>query len=221
MKQILFITVLFLVFTSCKKSKPGTEPKKETTTINPMKSIRETFGKNETSDGAVGNYQVGIQFVLFKSGTISKLGLRSPSSGTYRVQLYTFVANDTFNVNYPLISDPQRLAYVDITIDAAAAQSGTAVWATIPTVNLLPLNSEGSGKVRHYCVCFNDLDKTQYQYQLTGTKLPIKYNNQVEALSLYWYSYTKTDDTNKPSLGGGFRNLIYGDVQFEFVTELK
>mgnify|MGYP001449983819 CR=1 FL=1 len=223
MKKVTILVILFaFALVSCKKDKEAVTPVKNTEIIiNPMKELASGSGFSvSNSDGAEGQYQVGIRFLAYKEGSIKRLGLRSPSAGTYRVQLYTFVANDSISLNYPFFSGPERLGYADITIDAAAAASGTTVWAQISSVQIKPWNTDGAGKVRHYGVCFNDLDKTQYQYAFpANTTMPLGFGNG--ALKIFRYTFTKTNDINEPawqSTGGGYGNLIYSDVQFEFVT---
>jgi len=219
MKKIFFVLIIAAVFTSCKKDKPA-DKKVETITINPMKEIAAASIQG-TSDGSEGKYQVGVRFIAYKEGTISRLGLRSPSAGTYRVQLYTFVSNDSAGVYYPLISEPERMGYTDIKIDADAASKGTVVWGNIPTANIKLWNTDGAGKVRHYAVCYNDLDKTQYQVTLpAGVTLPLGFGN---AISVGRYGFLPTDDLNVSpwhnSSIGSYVGLVYGGEQFEFVSK--
>lgn len=218
MKSIFIVLTAAAVFVSCKKDKPN-NGKQGTITINPMKEIAAASTQG-TSEGSEGKYQVGVRFIAYKEGTISRLGLRSPSAGTYRVQLYTFVSNDSAGVYYPLISEPERIGYADITIDADAASKGTVVWSSIPTANIKLWNADGAGKARHYAVCYNDLDKTQYQVTLSaGATLPLGFGN---VISVGRYGFLLTDDLNispwhNGSLGS-YVGLVYGGEQFEFVT---
>ncbi|HRO85748.1 MAG TPA: hypothetical protein PK110_13060 [Niabella sp.] len=222
---LICIALVALNISACKKSKDNINPPANPPmqTINPMKEIANNSSiTRENSEGAIGQYQVGIRFLVYKQGSIKKLGLRSPSAGTYRVQLYTFTTNDSITLNAPYISNPQRLAYADITIDANAAASGSAVWANIPEVKLQPWNTDGAGSVKHYGVCYNDLDKTQYQYIFPANmQMPLKFGNG--ALSVFRYAYQPNNDINTSPWnfgggGGGYNNLIYSDIQFEFET---
>lgn len=213
MKKAILFLCLASAIVSCKKDKP----ENQTITINPMKEIA-AMNPNTTSDGSSGKYQVGVRFLTRKEGTISKLGLRSPSAGTYRLQLYTFVATDSTFLNYPLVSAAQRLAYADVTIDAAAAANGTVVWTNIATTKVMTWDSDGAGKVRMYGVCYNDQDLKQYQVTLpTGVTMPMQFGGN---LSLLRYTYRQTNDQDQSpwdASTGGYENIVYGGEQFEFV----
>ncbi|MFV0606618.1 MAG: hypothetical protein ACK5NK_12325 [Niabella sp.] len=217
MKQYLLAFSLTIIFFSCKKDNEETPVK--TSTIDPLSSIvNMPDAIHETSSGSAGKYQVGIRFLTYKKGTIKRLGLRSPSAGTYRLQLYTFVTTDSTSIVYPMIVAPQRLGYVDVTIDAAAATNGSVVWGNISSVNVEPWTNDGVGKVRMYGICFNDLDNNQFQHRFpTGASMPIWYGGYV--LSLQRYTFCSSDDMNAPawqSHGGGFSNLVFGDIRMEF-----
>ncbi|SDD96887.1 hypothetical protein [Niabella drilacis] len=222
MKYTIIASLILLMAAACKKDKKAVDPppvKTPAVVVNPMADIDALDPENGTSDGSPGAYQVGVRFITYKEGIISRLGLRSPSAGNYRVQLYTFVANDSTTLNFPLITEPERLGYVDITIDATAAQKGTTVWANIQSVKIKPWNADGAGKVRQYGVCYNDQDLKQYQHILpAGLTFPLMFSNN---LSVFKYDFFKVDNHNSypwQNGRGGFSTLVYGGEQFEFVT---
>ncbi|MBO9596163.1 MAG: hypothetical protein J7599_25195 [Niabella sp.] len=222
MKKIAIPLLVLLALAACKKEKKTVDPppvKVPAMVINPMVDIDALDPDNATSDGSPGSFQVGVRFITYKDGFISRLGLRSPSAGNYRIQLYTFVSNDSTTLNFPLIVEPERLGYVDVTIDAAAAQKGTTVWGNIQSVKIKPWNADGPGKVRQYGVCYNDQDLKQYQHILpAGLTFPLIFSNN---LSVFKYDFFKIDSHNSHpwQIGrGGFSTLVYGGEQFEFVT---
>ncbi len=190
MKKINLILIIAVIvgIISCKKeSSSVVVPAKIITSV--IDSIQKTFTKSK-SDGSSGKYAVGYDFEALNAGKINKIGILTPSSGNYKLMLYS---NDNYRKD-------------SVNINITVADTGKLVYT-----NITPFEVSKEESIR---VTFNDEDRPQYLFSKVGGM------NQVFGdIDLRWYVYKNTDESTFNSLFSHNQDYLFGGIDVVFTRD--
>lgn len=114
MKNLINLAVLFLLIgitaTSCKKDKTNNNPME--TNMDAILTRTSYFAFDEALSKS---YEIGFSFSSSKNGKISKLGLKLPENGTYKVSLWDFDSEQKLDSVFVTNSDSSKFNYASIT----------------------------------------------------------------------------------------------------------
>lgn len=184
--SIIVFFALAIAFTSCKKEEVKIATK---TQQNVLDSIQSKFTKT-ISNGSAGAYAIGYDFSVTTSGKIDKLGLTTPSSGTYKIILQN------------ITTETRDSAIMTISV----ADTGKLIYKNITPIIVNPGTN--------YRITFNDLDKPQYLYSKTDG-LGKAFGN----IYVRWYVYKETSDASFTTLFGHSSDYTFGGVDFNFIKD--
>jgi hypothetical protein len=161
-RKILAAASLLLLIAACKKEKHNEQQNSVSKT--PVKAIVDRKSPADTIyefNYVQANY--GLKFHTTSNGSITKLGCRMPSPGTYTVTLWDFVSHNQLAQASVNVSNPSDFTYVSI----------TSVAISDLDVCMVSVNSASGGTPKPYFQLFKKPSPTSSIYPITAGNVVI------------------------------------------------